>query len=321
MKHNTLNIINIRDAKVLLDPRYGEISVFDSPGMAALNKLDVAIARVFPNATSPSHFHRDTEEQYFILEGTGEMIIDGVTTPIAPGDCVRLPTHVVHAIRAHDSGLKLAVVTSPPYTIGDDIETDAVTVEKRAAAGITIAIIVGTNRAGSMSAKIARQVAGMFDELGVVVDLIDLAELPRAIFDPESFTQRYETDSALAQRLIAADGLLFVCPEYNGSFPGVLKHVMDVQNYEQCFGGKAACLVGLAAGDFGAVRALDHLAAVLGYRSANLYGKKTYIRNVDEAPMDENDHLADPEIVGRLRAQAAGFAAFVCALAPLRARK
>lgn len=321
MKTATSYISNISNLKPLVDTRYGKVLVVDAPDAARLEKLDVAYAVIDPGATSPPHFHERTEEAYAIVKGNAVFIVDGVATPVGLGDVIRIPTFSVHTITAGPDGCEFWVSTSPPYCINDDIETDAVTVDKPIAPRIKIAIIVGTNRAGSLTANIARQVVGMFGELDVVVDLIDLAELPRAIFDPESFTRRYETDSALTQRLASADGLVFLCPEYNGSFPGVLKHVMDVQNYEQCFGGKAACLVGIAAGDFGAVRALDHLAGVLGYRSANIYGKKTYIRNVDEAPMDENGYLTDPEIVGRLRAQAAGFAEFVRALVPLQANK
>jgi len=305
------NIINIDNGKVLEDPRYGSVVALDVPGRAPLRKLDVAYATVFPGATSPPHFHRETEELYFIVEGDGVMIIDGVATPIRPGDSVRIPTYTVHSIRAGSGGVKFMVATSPPYCIDDDNEVDTATVERPARSTGGIAVLIGTHRKQSVSARIAKQIVGMYAELGVATDLIDPAELSLELFHPNSFDHRYETDSPLAQRLIAARGLHVLTPEYNGSFPGVLKHLLDVQNYQRCFGGKAVALVGIAAGDWGGLRAVDQLAAVFQYRSAHLFGKRVFIRNVDEAPFDANGHLADPQIVDRLRAQVRGFSDFV----------
>jgi mannose-6-phosphate isomerase-like protein (cupin superfamily) len=138
-----------------------------------LRKIDVAIASVFSGATSPPHYHQHTEEIYFILEGTGEIIIDGVTTPIAPGDCIRIPTFTVHAIRAGNDGLKLVVVTSPPYTDGDDHEVDTTTIDRPAIATRGIAVVAGTHRRNSVSGKVARQLCSYYRAIGVEVDLID----------------------------------------------------------------------------------------------------------------------------------------------------
>ena len=110
---------------------------------------------------------------------------------------------------------------------------------------------------------------------------------------------------------IGAKALHVVTPEYNGSFPGSLKHVLDAIPYHQSFDGKAICLTGIAAGDWGGVRAIDQLGAVFAYRNAHVFGKRVYARNIDEKPFDENARLADPEIVDRLRAQVSGFSDFV----------
>jgi len=305
------NIINIGNGKLLEDPRYGSVVALDMPGSAPLRKLDVAYASVAPGATSPPHFHRVTEEIYFITEGDGVIVIDDVATPIKPGDCIRIPTYTVHSIRADNHGVKLVVATSPPYSIRDDFEVATPTVERPVRSTPGIAVLIGTHRKQSVSARIASQVVAMYAELGVATDLIDPAELPLEIFHPISFEHRYETDSPLAQRLMAARGLHAVIPEYNGSYSGIVKHVLDVQNYEKCFGDKAVAFVGIAAGDWGGLRAVDQLAAVFQYRSAHLFGKRVFIRNIDEAPFDANGHLADPEIAGRLRAQVRGFLDFV----------
>lgn len=311
----SLSIININSGKTLEDPRYGSIVALDVPGSVPLDKLDVAYASVFPGATSPAHFHRVTEEVYFITEGDGVMVIDGVATPIKPGDSIRIPTYTVHSIRAGNRGVKFVVATSPPYSISDDFEVATATVERTAPSTPAIAVLIGTHRKQSVSARIAKQIVSMYSELGVPTDLIDPAELPLEFFHPSSFERRYETDSPLAQQLISARGLHLCVPEYNGSYPGVLKHLLDVQNYERCFGGKAVAFVGIAAGDWGGLRAVDQLAAVFQYRSAHLFGKRVFIRNIDEAPFDANGHLTDQQVVDRLRAQVRGFSDFVRRLA------
>ena len=305
------NIISINNGKTIEDPRYGKVVALDIPGSAPLHKLDVAVASVFPNAISPPHYHRITEEIYVITDGDGEMTIDGVTAPVGPGDSIRIPPFVVHSIHAGSGGVKFIVVTSPPYCVDDDYEVDTPTVERSDSPKIRIAVVAGTHRRGSVSAKIARQLCAMYREIGIEVDLIDLAELPESLFGAASYETRYDESMPLAQRFIKAMGIHAVCAEYNGGMPAPLKHVLDIVPYKACFNGKPVAMTGVAAGDFGAVRALDHLGAVFGYRCANVFGKRVFIKNVDEAPFDQNDHLTDPETVGRLGDQVMGFAKFV----------
>ena len=151
----------------------------------------------------------------------------------------------------------------------------------------------------------------MYSDLGMDIDLIDLADLPGSIFESSSYETRYDESTLLAQMFIKASAIHVVCPEYNGGVPGSVKHALDVVPYKQCFDGKPVAMVGVAAGDWGGVRALDQLGAIFAYRCANLYGRRVFVKNVDELPFDANGHLADPNIVDRLRAQVAGFAHFV----------
>jgi len=304
-------VVSTSNGKLLTDPRYGSVIALDIPGAAPLRKLDVAYAVIRPGATSPAHYHEKTEEVYAIAKGDAVVCVDGVSAPVGPGDVVRIPCYAVHSICAGEQGVEFWVSTTPPYTEGDDIEVETATVARPARSAGGIAVLVGTHREDSVSAKIAKQIIDAYGELGIESDLIDPAELPLDLFGPNSFDHRYETGSTLAKRLIAARGLHVVVPEYNGSFPGVLKHLLDIQNYEQCFGGKPVALVGVAAGDWGGLRAVDQLAAVFQYRSAHIFGQRVYIRNVDEAPVDADGRLSDPQLVKRLRSQIAGFADFV----------
>ena len=67
-------------------------------------------------------------------------------------------------------------------------------------------------------------------------------------------------------RLRAADRWVMVFPEYNGTFPGILKLFIDaisVIDYPKTFQRKSVALVGTATGRSGNLRGLDHMAAVM----------------------------------------------------------
>jgi len=109
-----------------------------------------------------------------------------------------------------------------------------------------------------MSAHAARFVHGELvkrDE--VVSELIDIAELPLPVDDAGEAIK----DPGFARSMKEADGLVIVSPEYNHSFPGLLKHVLDSCLREYIH--KAAGIVGVSAGPFGGVRVIESLLPVL----------------------------------------------------------
>ena len=64
------------------------------------------------------HYHRRTEEIYFVLEGTGEMELDGTTRDVAPGDAVLIPPGARHQIVAL-SALRFLCCCAPAYSHDD----------------------------------------------------------------------------------------------------------------------------------------------------------------------------------------------------------
>ena len=62
---------------------------------------------------------------------------------------------------------------------------------------------------------------------------------------------------ALADTMRRADGYIIVTPEYNHTYPGLLKHVLDL-NYKEYLH-KAVGVCGVSAGPFGGVRAIEAL--------------------------------------------------------------
>jgi mannose-6-phosphate isomerase-like protein (cupin superfamily) len=65
----------------------------------------------------PMHGHRDTEEVFVVLEGEGEALVDGETSPFKKGDAVFFPANSKHMIRNTGSGTLVGLgIFSPPTT-------------------------------------------------------------------------------------------------------------------------------------------------------------------------------------------------------------
>jgi NAD(P)H-dependent FMN reductase len=123
---------------------------------------------------------------------------------------------------------------------------------------LSIPVILGTTRKGRMSAHAARFVTEQIEKRqGVATELIDLSTLPMPIDDAGEEIK----DAGFASKMARADALVIVTPEYNHSFPGLLKHVLDSCLKEYIH--KAAGIVGVSAGPFGGVRAIQDFLPVI----------------------------------------------------------
>jgi NAD(P)H-dependent FMN reductase len=109
-----------------------------------------------------------------------------------------------------------------------------------------------------MSAHAARFVLGQLQKRdGVSSELIDIGELRLPVDDAGEAVKDPRFSTAMEQ----ADAIVIVSPEYNHSFPGLLKHVLDSCLKEYIH--KAAGIVGVSAGIFGGARAIEHFQPVL----------------------------------------------------------
>ncbi len=176
-----------------------------------------------------------------------------------------------------------------------------------------IAIISGTNRPDSSTRKIAGRVESIYTNLGADPKMLDLADLPPEIFDASSYAEKPPGFVPFSDAILAADGLVVVTPEYNGGMPGVLKYFIDMLKFPESFDRKPVCFVGLAAGMWGALRPVEQLQQVFGYRNAHIFPQRTFISGVFEK-FDDAGKLNDEELAARLKKQAEGFVAFVSKL-------
>jgi NAD(P)H-dependent FMN reductase/ribosomal protein S27AE len=123
---------------------------------------------------------------------------------------------------------------------------------------LNIPVILGTSRKGRASVHAANLLADLLNRrVGVRSEVIDIASLPLPVDDAGEAIK----SAAFSSVMDAADGLVIVAPEYNHSFPGLLKHALDSCLKEYIH--KAVGLVGVSAGPFAGIRVVQNLLPVM----------------------------------------------------------
>jgi NAD(P)H-dependent FMN reductase len=123
---------------------------------------------------------------------------------------------------------------------------------------LSIPVILGTTRKGRLSFNVAQWIVGQIEKRqGVITELIDIANLSLPVDDAGEHVK----DARFSAAMERADAVVIVSPEYNHSFPGLLKHVLDTCLKEYIH--KAAGVVGVSAGVFGGARVIEHFQPVL----------------------------------------------------------
>ena len=158
---------------------------------------------------------------------------------------------------------------------------------------LSVPVILGTTRKGRMSAHAARFIVGQIEKRNrVTTELIDISKLPMPIDDAGEGIK----DPAFSEKMAMADALVIVTPEYNHSFPGLLKHILDSCLKEYIH--KAAGIVGVSAGPFGGVRAIqDFLPVIRELGLVNIFWDVNF-GNVSKV-FDESGRLLDEAFVAR----------------------
>jgi NAD(P)H-dependent FMN reductase len=182
-----------------------------------------------------------------------------------------------------------------------------------------ITLIVGTNRPGSNTRKVAAQLEEIYAELKVPLHILDLAKLPPEIFSPISYAEKPKSFLPFADAVLQSAGLHVVTPEYNGSVPGVLKYFIDMLKFPESLEQKPVCFTGLAAGIWGALRPVEQLQAIFGYRNAYIFPVRVFLPQIYNL-LDDLGKIKDAELLARLKEQADGFAEFVEKLKNLKLR-
>jgi chromate reductase, NAD(P)H dehydrogenase (quinone) len=178
----------------------------------------------------------------------------------------------------------------------------------------TILGISGSLRKASINAALLRAGAQLMPE-GAQLEVDGIAGIPLYDGDVEAESGIPAAVAALKEKLLQADGLLLVTPEYNNSIPGAFKNAIDwmsrpPKDIATHFKDKPVAVIGASTGGFGTVLAQDAwlpILRTLGTRP--WYGKKLMVSRANTL-MDENQNLVDETAREQLAEFLAGFVAF-----------
>jgi len=173
-----------------------------------------------------------------------------------------------------------------------------------------ITIISGSNRKNNLTVHFAtyifKYLQGVTDIKVRFIDLskVDSYSISETMYDPAE--QHTVIKNIQNDYIIPASKFWFFVPEYNGSYPGIVKLVLDaisVRNYKESFSNKKACITGIASGRAGNLRGMDHLAEVLNHLGIHVHPNKNPISSIHHL-IDEKKGLVDDTVTANLEKQA-----------------
>jgi chromate reductase len=145
-------------------------------------------------------------------------------------------------------------------------------------------IVSSTNRPNNNSIITSRFYSSLLTKKGIENEIIDLQDLP----DDFTCSALYENTgknlqfNKLKNKLEKATKIIFVIPEYNGSFPGVLKSFIDGLSYPNGIKGNKAALVGISSGDLGSHSAMSHFTDILNYMGCHIFANKVRVPFIEK---------------------------------------
>jgi chromate reductase, NAD(P)H dehydrogenase (quinone) len=162
-----------------------------------------------------------------------------------------------------------------------------------------ITVISGTNRLDSNTVILAKY---CFDYLHLNykdgVNFINLQSLNGIQLNEgmyESGGQDRIISDLQDQFIVPSSKWLVISPEYNGSFPGILKLFIDAlsaRRYKETFAGKKAALIGVASGRAGNLRGMEHLTGLLNYLKVVIMPDKLPVSSV-ETVVDKDGNIKE----------------------------
>lgn len=166
-----------------------------------------------------------------------------------------------------------------------------------------ITVVISTNRKESTTSRVAHHMAHLIEQRGEPVQVLDLAELPADFFQTTMYDVRSPQFMQLFKTYIEeARHLIFVIPEYNGSYPGVLKLFIDASPVKS-FWNKHASIIGLSDGHAGNMRGQDHLTGVLHYLKMHVHYHKPKLSGITKS-FDSEGRLNNERYITQLEEHA-----------------
>jgi chromate reductase len=156
-----------------------------------------------------------------------------------------------------------------------------------------IAVVVGSLRKDSFNQKLANGIMKLAPSEFSFTQL-NIRDLP--LYDQDNDASPPESVKKLKADILAAQGVLFVTPEYNRSMPGVLKNAIDhgSRPYGQsAWSGKPAGIIGASIGAIGTALSQQHLRNVLSYLDMPTMGQPEAFLQVRDGMFDEHGNIGE----------------------------
>lgn len=165
---------------------------------------------------------------------------------------------------------------------------------------IHIVAIPGSVQKGSLTAKALDLVVDEFKKhKNVTVEVFNPADISL----PMPGREGDASTAALKNAVTRATGIVLATPEYHGSYSSVIKLVIENLDYPSVLAGKPVGLLGVASGQIGAIKALEHLRSVCSHIGAIVLPTAVSVAGVHKL-FDEQGHCRDKGVERRIRSLA-----------------
>ena len=169
-------------------------------------------------------------------------------------------------------------------------------------------IISATNRPKSKTYQVAQILEKIYQALDYPVQIISLIDIDFQPLLKNPYPDKLpENIQIVLEKINHSKALTIVCPEYNGSFPGIFKFFVDHWTCPDSFE-RPMSFVGLG-GRWGGLRAVEQLQQVMTYRNAFVYPERVFLQNIED--LLKEGQIQDKQLLRRLNQQAKNFLKFI----------
>ncbi len=158
-----------------------------------------------------------------------------------------------------------------------------------------ITIISGTNRKDSATKQVTATYKKLLQQRGLNPYILYL--------DETDMTHRDKVFLAIEEQfLVPASKFIFIIPEYNGSYPGIVKLMIDNTDVKKVWYNKPALLTGVSTGRAGNLRGMDHLTGSLMHMKMHVHPNRLPISVVNTL-MDKEGNITDSKTIDVIKQQ------------------
>lgn len=172
---------------------------------------------------------------------------------------------------------------------------------------VRVVLIGGSVRPGNYTGMALRLVAEELEKQGIAQETVDPARL--SLPWPGTGQDAPEV-KALRETVAGATGVVLATPEYHGTFSSVIKLVIENLGFPSALAGKPVALLGVAAGQIGAIKSLEALASVGTHVGALVLPGAVSVANVQKA-FDTEGKCLDAAVDKRVRSVATNLLQYI----------